>query len=45
MKIHKKIYVEKIGEAGVQKPKINTEKVKTRVLQGFLDKNPKIENF
>ena len=31
--------------AGVQKPKINTKYLKTGVLQGFLDENPKFENF
>ena len=31
--------------AGGQNPKINTEYLKTRVLQGFLKENPKIENF
>ena len=30
---------------GIKKTKINTEKVKTRVLQSFLDENPKFENF
>ena len=40
----KKFYVQKQG-ARSQKPKINTEYLKIRVLQGFLDKNPKIENF
>ena len=40
----KKFYVQKQG-AGDQKPKINTENVKIRVLQGFLGENPKIEIF
>ena len=31
--------------AGGQNPKINTEYLKTRVLQSFLDENPKIEIF
>ena len=35
----------KIGGRGGQKPKINTEYLKTRVLQGFLGENPKIEIF
>ena len=34
----------KLG-AGDQKPKINTEYLKTRVFQVFLDENPKIENI
>ena len=34
----------KLG-AGDQKPKNNTEYLKTRVFRGFLAENPKIENF
>ena len=30
---------------GIKKMKINTKYLKTRVLQSFLDENPKFENF
>ena len=40
----KKSYVQKQG-AGDQKPKINSEYLKTRLLQSFLGENPKIEIF
>ena len=37
--------LKKIGGAGDQKPKNNTKYFRTRVLQSFLDENPKIEIF
>ena len=45
MNIRKKNLCLKNWGPGGQKPKINTEKVKTRVFRGFLVENPKIKNF